>query len=70
MTGLDVPSRNDIEDLALRDTTLRHCIDVRIASKCMTYEDMLRMAVDQLVREKEWWQDRAMTLSSKRGGGA
>lgn len=78
MTGLDVPSRTDIEDLALRDTTLRHCIDVRIASKCMSYEDLLRMAVDRLVREKEWWRDRclaheraiAVAVSAKRHGGA
>lgn len=70
MTGVDVPSRADLEDLMVHDTTLQHCDDVRSASGCMTYEDMLRMAVDLLVREKAWWRDRAMTLSSKRGGGA
>lgn len=51
MTGIEVPTRRDIEDLALRDVTLRHCLDVRIAAKMLTYEDALRIAVVELVRE-------------------
>lgn len=49
--GIEVPSRRDIEDLALRDLTLRHCLDVRIAAKMLTYEEVLRMAVVELARE-------------------
>lgn len=51
MTGIEVPTRRDIEDLAPRDVTLRHCLDVRIAAKMLTYEDALRIAVVELVRE-------------------
>ncbi len=63
MTGIEVPTRRDIEDLALRDLTLRdltlrHCFDVRIASKMLTYEEMLRMAVGRLVEEKALLRER------------
>lgn len=57
MIGLDIPTQSDIEDLALADTTIRHCLDVRIAVKCLTYEETLRM-VDRLAKEKAWWRDR------------
>lgn len=53
--GIEVPSRQDIADLALADLTLRRCFDVRAASKMMTYEDMLRMAVKELHEDKMRW---------------
>lgn len=53
--GIEVPSRQDIADLALADLTLRHCFDVRAASKMMTYEDMLRMAVKEMHGAKMRW---------------
>lgn len=65
MTGIEVPSQRDIEDLAFSDTTIRHCLDVRISSKCMSYEDALRMMVDLLSKEKRWWQDRYSLLAAR-----
>lgn len=78
MTGLDIPSQRDIEALALSDTTIRHCLDVRVASKRMSYEETLRMMVGLLAKEKAWWRDRcsgheraiAVAVSAKRHGGA
>lgn len=64
--GIEVPSRRDIEDLALRDLTLRHCFDVRTASKMLTYKEVLRMAVVALAEEKRQWYDRCLELYHKR----
>ena len=66
MTGIEVPTRRDIEDLALRDLALRHCLDARIASKLLTYEEVLRMAVVALAEEKRQWYDRCLELYHKR----
>lgn len=45
---------------------LWYCFDVRTASKMLTYEEVLRMAVVALAEEKRQWYDRCLELYHKR----